>query len=356
VQFGRVFPGEAVRALEVDDECHVEHILRPGVPQLPHGGDPRCRKGGSARQHAERVACSRPGDADDWGRRGVPSEHESPTRATAWWRGTIAGPSTCLLRRCVPARWTGRKWCRRRAGSRNLAGFAPTVGGPRAAGVPVRRHACRLGTPPGAPAPVDSSPSLQQTAPDAGRLRGRASPSVHGPRVMRARKGCARVLRLGAEYRSSSLKTRLFARKLRKAPAMCAALAPRQLYTQFLGSLPMDDSPCAPPGGPSPGGWRLARAWAPAAPLHAAAGMPHRQPPSPSARTRPSPRHATAASVAAHRIEKRLAAFYRLYYPQREARVPVIVAEFVRRGGGDAELAALNEELRQVCCREVPRR
>jgi hypothetical protein len=60
--------------------------------------------------------------------------------------------------------------------------------------------------------------------------------------------------------------------------------------------------------------------------------------------------------VAAHRIEKRLAAFYRLYYPQREARVPVIVAEFVRRGGGDAELAALNEELRQVCCIEVPRR
>lgn len=61
-----------------------------------------------------------------------------------------------------------------------------------------------------------------------------------------------------------------------------------------------------------------------------------------------SPSAPVPASVRVSKVEKMLIDFYRLYKPERETRVPTIVAEFVRRGGGDSELAALNEELRQV--------
>ena len=59
------------------------------------------------------------------------------------------------------------------------------------------------------------------------------------------------------------------------------------------------------------------------------------------------------AGTSSDKVGKMLVDFYRRYKPEREARVPAIVAEFVRRGGGNSELAALNEELRQVLTRTL---
>ena len=47
-------------------------------------------------------------------------------------------------------------------------------------------------------------------------------------------------------------------------------------------------------------------------------------------------------------LERRLADFYRHHNPDRVVKVPAIMAEFARRGGGAEELKNLNDELLEV--------
>jgi len=48
-------------------------------------------------------------------------------------------------------------------------------------------------------------------------------------------------------------------------------------------------------------------------------------------------------------LRQQLSNFYRVYNPQHVGKVPAIVSDFVKRGGGVTELIELNSELRQVC-------